>query len=148
MGSIGLLVKVLSLFGGEFHIMTPTEAEITKLAVNTLYASKVTIANEIYEICEKHCSDYDRVRTALESDRFIAPNHLDVHHGGYRGFGGKCLPKDIKMLFGAGCGVGYVAKTIGKVISENEQRNPQTGYGDVQRLAPDSALCRIREMGG
>jgi hypothetical protein len=28
----------------------------------------------------------------------LGKSHFDVLHGGYRGFGGKCLPKDLNAL--------------------------------------------------
>ena len=34
----------------------------------------------------------------LAADYRIGPSHLDVLHGGYRGFGGHCLPKDLDAL--------------------------------------------------
>ncbi len=76
-------------------ILPATAAEIVKYAVNTYYATKVIFGNLIYDICQALEVDYDEVRKAFESDRRIAPGNFDVWHGGYRGFAGKCLPKDL-----------------------------------------------------
>ena len=78
-----------------------TEAEIVKYFSNAFYAVKVAFANQMYDLCEalkEQGVDYDDVREAAEYDPMIAPCHLDVHHGGYRGFSGKCLPKDLDTL--------------------------------------------------
>jgi len=79
-------------------IMTATEAEIVKYMVNTYYATKVVFANQFYDICERTGVNFDEVRAAFESDRRVAPGNFDVWHGGFRGFGGKCLPKDLESL--------------------------------------------------
>jgi len=34
----------------------------------------------------------------FELDKRVALGHFDVFHGGYRGIGGKCLPKDVDAL--------------------------------------------------
>jgi len=91
-------VEVLQSFSDRFYVMSPAEAEIVKVSINTFYAMKVTYANTVYDLCSTHGADYEQVRRAMESDRFIAPNHLDVKHKGYRGYGGKCLPKDVNIF--------------------------------------------------
>lgn len=75
-------------------------AEMVKLASNAFYATKVSFFNQLYELCEEHNVEYESVRAAFEHDPFCAAEHLDVHHGGYRGYGGKCLPKDVRGLLG------------------------------------------------
>ena len=35
---------------------------------------------------------------SASADKRIGRTHLEVLHKGYRGYGGKCLPKDIKAL--------------------------------------------------
>ncbi len=35
---------------------------------------------------------------AAAADKRIGRSHLTVIHKGYRGYGGKCIPKDIKAL--------------------------------------------------
>ena len=47
---------------------------------------------------EKLGVDYDQVREGLVNDKRIIDSHFDVTHGGYRGYGGKCLPKDVQTL--------------------------------------------------
>ena len=49
-------------------------------------------------LCEKLEVDYENVRRGMAADFRIGDSHLDVNHGGYRGFGGYCFPKDLDAL--------------------------------------------------
>lgn len=80
------------------RIMVAREAEMTKYMTNGFLALKVTFANELFDLSSALDIDYDVVREAVAADRRIGPSHLDVFDGGYRGYGGKCLPKDMKAL--------------------------------------------------
>ncbi|MCP6718824.1 MAG: hypothetical protein KJI71_01150 [Patescibacteria group bacterium] len=80
------------------RILTATEAEMVKYFGNTWFSTKVIFANQIYDLCQKLGANYDRVRDAAAADKRIDRTHLEVIHKGYRGYGGKCLPKDIKAL--------------------------------------------------
>jgi len=101
------LAKLHRDFTAPIRVRHPVEAEILKLALNTFYAVKVTFANEVADMCEKYGCQYGRVREGMELDRFIHANHLDVDHNGYRGFGGKCLPKDVRMFVDAAAKKGH-----------------------------------------
>jgi len=79
-------------------IIPAKEAEMVKYFSNTWYATKVIFANQIYKLCQKIGIDYEIVRECASADKMIGPSHLDVHHKGYFGYGGKCLPKDIRAL--------------------------------------------------
>ena len=76
----------------------PVEAEIAKLALNSLYLIKVVFAEEIYDLAEHFEADYDKIYRIFQSDRQINERHLIPGHDGYRGAGGKCLPKDSDFM--------------------------------------------------
>ena len=78
--------------------ITATEAEIIKYAGNVFFSLKVNFANIIAVLAEKLDADYDQIRFGMAADFRIGDSHLDVSHGGYRGFGGYCLPKDLSAL--------------------------------------------------
>lgn len=80
------------------RIMPATEAEMVKYFGNTWFATKVVFANQMYDVCKALGIDYDTVRDAASADKRIGRSHLVVHHKGYRGYGGKCLPKDTRAL--------------------------------------------------
>ena len=81
------------------RIIPATEAEVVKYFRNTWYATKVIFANQIYDLCKKIGVDYDLVRESAGADRrMTGQSHLDVAYGGYRGYGGKCLPKDLQAF--------------------------------------------------
>ena len=82
-------------------MMSPVEAEMLKVALNSLYTIKVVFGNELYDICQKYGADYYKLFEAFKLDKNINPMHLDPLFDGYRGAGGKCLPKDIKFLIKA-----------------------------------------------
>jgi len=79
-------------------IMPAVDAEMVKYFSNTWFATKVVFANQIYDLCQKIGADYEIVKEAAAADKMIGPSHLDIFHKGYRGYGGKCLPKDIRAL--------------------------------------------------
>jgi UDPglucose 6-dehydrogenase len=80
------------------RIMWAREAEMAKYMTNAFLALKVTFANELYDLCTALEIDYDAAREAMAADVRIGSSHLDVFDSGYRGYGGKCLPKDTKAL--------------------------------------------------
>ncbi|MBM3250690.1 MAG: hypothetical protein FJZ07_00385 [Candidatus Nealsonbacteria bacterium] len=93
----GDIMQILPLAPYE-KIMPSTEAEMVKYFGNNWFAVKVAFANQIYDLCRKMEINYDNVMEAAAADKRIGRSHLEVWHKSYRGYGGKCLPKDIKAL--------------------------------------------------
>ena len=74
------------------------EAETLKHAINSYFSMKVVFFNELYDACEKLGVDYEAVRELLVKHPSVGDSHSVIWHKGYRGFGGKCLPKDISAF--------------------------------------------------
>ena len=66
--------------------------------LNTYYAHKVVFANQIYDVCKKLGANYSNVKLGFTFDKRVNDSHFDVLHGGFRGYAGACLPKDIKTF--------------------------------------------------
>jgi len=81
--------------------ITATEAEIIKYARNVHFARKVNFANALARLAEKTGANYENIRVGMAADHRIGDSHIDVAHGGYRGFGGYCLPKDLAAFIAA-----------------------------------------------
>lgn len=80
------------------RILPAKEAEMVKYFGNTWFSTKVIFANQMYDLCKKLGIDYERVMDGAAADKRIGRTHLKVWHKGYRGYGGKCLPKDIRAF--------------------------------------------------
>ena len=78
--------------------ITATEAEIIKYGGNIFLARKINLANILNLLSEKIGANYNNVRLGLGADCRIGSSHLDVHAGGYKGFGGCCIPKDLNAF--------------------------------------------------
>lgn len=79
-------------------IIPALEAEIIKYMANSFLALRVVFANEFYDICARLGADYKLVKEAVGHDPRIGHSHFDVSHGGYRGYGGSCFPKDVNAI--------------------------------------------------
>jgi len=79
-------------------ILPATEAEMVKYMNNAFYGLKVAFANQLFDLCERMDLDYEEVSRCATSDPMMGTCHWKVDHGGYRGYGGKCLPKDVRAL--------------------------------------------------
>ena len=74
-------------------------AEMVKYMTNTFLATKVSFANEMYQICEGLGIDYDKVVEYSTYDERLGKSHWAVPGpDGKLGFGGSCFPKDINAL--------------------------------------------------
>ena len=74
-------------------------AEMVKYFINCFLATKVSFANEMYQICNRLNLDYDKVvEYALYDDR-LGESHFSVPGpDGNVGFGGHCFPKDLNAM--------------------------------------------------
>ena len=76
-----------------------THAEMVKYLTNSFLATKVSFANEIYQICDKLKIDYDKVVEYATLDDRLGKSHWNVPGpDGDFGFGGHCLPKDLSAI--------------------------------------------------
>jgi nucleotide sugar dehydrogenase len=80
-----------------FLQMSSLEAEIVKYAENSFFATKITFAQELYDLCKKVGADWNNVREGWTIDPRVGKMHTAVFPEA-RGFSGKCLPKDTSAL--------------------------------------------------
>lgn len=79
------------------HLVTALEAEITKMAENTYGALKVTWANVLRDICDKHGANFIQVHQAWSEDGRVDPMHTrSIAHK--RGWNSKCYNKDVRAF--------------------------------------------------
>ena len=72
---------------------------MVKYFLNSFLATKVSFANEMYQICDKLDIDYDKVIEYAKYDDRLGKSHLNVPGpDGDFGYGGHCFPKDVKAL--------------------------------------------------
>ncbi len=98
-------------------VMDLETAELVKVSANAFLATKISFINAMAEICEKVGADVVHLADALARDgrigkRFLTPG---------LGFGGGCLPKDIRAFRSTAkeLGVESVANLLGEVDAIN-----------------------------
>jgi nucleotide sugar dehydrogenase len=97
-----------------------THAEMVKYVTNTFLATKVSFANEIYQICEGLKIDYDKVIEYASFDERLGKSHWAVPGPDNDfGFGGHCFPKDLSALLR----LAEDLNTTDNVLSAVEQTN-------------------------
>ncbi len=115
--------------------MPATEAEMVKYFGNNFLSVKVIFGNLMYDICQNLGIDYDMVREAASKDPRVGPSHLEIFHGGYKGYGGKCLPKDTKALIQLAKTVGADAGLLEKVEEINNRLMKEQGIDDPEKYS-------------
>ena len=100
------------------HQTDSSTAELTKYMENCFLALKVTFCNEFYDIAERYGIDYNELRELWLLDPRIGRSHTFVLPDD-RGFGGKCLPKDVSAMVQSACAAGYAPQLLMAVLETN-----------------------------
>lgn len=115
-------------------------AELVKVAANSFLATKISFINAMAEVCEATSADVSLLAAALSLDdriggRFLKPG---------LGFGGGCLPKDIRAFKHRAeqLGVGQAVSFLGEVDSINNRRRIRTV--DLVRELAGGTLAGVR----
>lgn len=129
-----VLLGVYAHLQAPVHRVQPDEASMVKYASNNFHAIKVAFANEIGAVCRQLHIDGQQVMRVFCEDRElnISPRYLRPGFG----FGGSCLPKDLRAIV-------YVAKDrdlttplLSSVLASNDAH--------IQRVV-DTVLERRRQ---
>ena len=114
-------------------VMDPASAEMTKYAANAMLATRISFMNEMAGLCEQNGADINKVRIGLGADSRIGYTYL---YPGL-GYGGSCLPKDLKALRRQAEEHDYTTVLLDAVECINDRQKQSLGekiiayFGDV-----------------
>ncbi|MDR7082546.1 UDPglucose 6-dehydrogenase [Arthrobacter ginsengisoli] len=99
-------------------------SELVKVAANSFLATKISFINAMAEVCEATGADVSLLAQALSLDDRIGRRFLQPGLG----FGGGCLPKDIRAFRHRAeeLGVGQAVSFLGEVDAINNRRRVRT----------------------
>lgn len=96
-------------------VMDTRSAELTKYAANAMLAAKISLINEMAHLAERFGADIEHVRVGIGSDPRIGYGY--IYPG--CGYGGSCLPKDIRALVATSAAAGHESELLAAVVSVN-----------------------------
>ncbi|WP_284014438.1 UDP-glucose 6-dehydrogenase AglM [Halobaculum litoreum] len=94
------------------------EAEMIKYANNAFLASKVSLANELGNICKRYGVDSYEVTRAIGLDDRIGASFLRSGVG----WGGSCFPKDVDALIAAARAADYEPELLQAAVNVNDRQ--------------------------
>ena len=98
--------------------MTPRSAEMTKYATNVMLAARISLMNQLADLCEACGADVSEVREGVGMDDRIGPKFLFPGIG----FGGSGLPKDLSAMLALSRDLGRDADLIEAIHNVNERQ--------------------------
>ncbi len=124
-------------------------AELVKAAANSFLATKISFINAMAEVCEAAGADVAQLADAIGHDARIGRRFLNAGLG----FGGGCLPKDIRafMARAGELGADQALAFLREIDSINIRRRVrmvdlarEVCGGSIRRAADRSAWCRLQ----
>ncbi|MDQ3306843.1 MAG: UDP-glucose/GDP-mannose dehydrogenase family protein [Actinomycetota bacterium] len=120
-------------------------AELAKVSANVMLAARISLVNLLAEVCEAADADVGDLTTILGLDDRIGSKFLDPGIG----FGGGCLPKDIRAFIARAeeLGIGGPATLLREVDAINMRQRARTIDKAVDMLGGNAAGRRVAVLG-
>jgi UDPglucose 6-dehydrogenase len=118
---LSAVVEALVPHGVPTLIVGVVEAEIIKNGANAFLALKLSFTNELAGLCERYGAEVDVVMGGIGSDPRIGLTYLRPSFG----FGGSCLPKELRTIAAAGEQVGlpmHVTSAASEANASHQRR--------------------------
>jgi len=155
--TLAILEELYTAFPSVDRVRTNSRtAEMIKYASNALLATMISFSNEVANLCEGvggidaadvmtaiHLSKY--LTSSLPTGERVAPSIVSFLWPGC-GFGGSCLPKDVKALIAHGARAARPMPLLEAVIRVNE-RQPQQIVRLLRKHFPSLDGLRIAVLG-
>ena len=114
----GLLERLYAPFDSPLVLTDLNTAEVIKHASNAFLATRISFINMVSDICEATGADVTKVATGMGLDPRIGPAYLAPGLG----YGGSCLPKDVRAFIHAGRDLGADLSLLESVEAVNTAR--------------------------
>ncbi|CAM5430085.1 MULTISPECIES: UDP-glucose dehydrogenase family protein [Streptomyces] len=118
-------------------------AELVKTAANAFLATKISFINAMAEVCEAAGGDVRTLAEALGHDDRIGPQFLRAGIG----FGGGCLPKDIRAFAHRADELGVPLTFLREVDAINMRRRDRVVELARELCGPDVLGARVTVLG-
>jgi len=111
-------------------------AELSKYAANVMLATRISLMNELANLADAVGADIEAVRRCISTDARIGPHCLQAGIG----YGGSCLPKDVKALARIAAQHGCSSHLLRATKTVNERQKSAlykkicSHYGGARRL--------------
>lgn len=111
-------------------------AELSKYAANAMLAARISLINELANLADAVGADIEAVRRCIGADARIGPHCLQAGIG----YGGSCLPKDVKALIRTASQHGCTPHVLKATETVNEKQKSALykkicgHYGGARRL--------------
>ncbi len=128
----GILGDLYAPVGAAVLVTPVTTAEMIKYTSNAVLAAKISLANEIGNLCKRLGVDSREVFTVVGMDGRVSPAFFRTGIG----FGGSCFPKDVRALVAGARAHGEDLKILRAVLEVNEEQ-PKKLLSLLQRHIPD-----------
>lgn len=128
-----------------FLVTDYATAELVKVAANAFLATKISFINAMAEISEVVGADVTKLAEAIGHDKRIGRRFL----GAGVGFGGGCLPKDIRAFSARAeeLGVGHAVTFLREVDAINLRRRERAAELVVEAFGGTAAGRRVAVLG-
>jgi UDPglucose 6-dehydrogenase len=113
--------------------MDVRSAELTKYAANAMLATRISFMNELAQLSTAVGADIESVRHGIGSDSRIGYHFLYAGTG----YGGSCLPKDVRAICHTGREHGMELKIVQAVEQVNEHQKEVLVRMILQRFGAD-----------
>ncbi|MCL5966448.1 MAG: UDP-glucose/GDP-mannose dehydrogenase family protein [Deltaproteobacteria bacterium] len=104
--------------GSPIIVMDEKSAEVTKYAANAFLAMKISYMNDLAHFCDAVGADVEKVREGIGSDSRIGKTYLFPGLG----YGGSCLPKDVRALLRSAQDAGAPLSILQSVEDINQEQ--------------------------